>query len=146
MRWEEQMFPNCHLCCPGVSSSDSVPLPLLALAGLPAAGFAGCDSAGCSWASAPPGAAVLQPWCPRGGVTVSLLGVPEGEREAIGAALAACPEGNVTFAFFHLFGERCRRWRWPRPTAAHGAPSQHIPLCSPALHWRMCSQNIPSCQ
>lgn len=31
--WEEQMFPNWHSCCPGVSSSDSVPLPPLALTG-----------------------------------------------------------------------------------------------------------------
>lgn len=107
--WEEQMFPNWHLCCPGVSSSDSVPLPPLALAGgVPAAGIAASKDITALAAPVPmPRLELLfsSPWWPRGEVTVPLLAVPAGEPATIGAALAAGPEGNAIFALFHLFGK-----------------------------------------
>lgn len=116
--WEEQMFPNWHLCCPGVSSSDNVPLPPLALS-LPLDLQPQRMSQRClllcrcpTWSCPSParGAPVEGSLCP-------CWPSPRVTKEAIGAALAARPEGNAAFPFFHLFGERRRMRREPRPAA-----------------------------
>lgn len=130
--WEEQMFPNWHLCCPGVSSSDSVPLPPLALTGVPAPldlqpqrmeqrWLLLCQCP--TWSCCSPGRSVpverSQCHCwPSPRVNQGQSGLPW--------PLARRKMQNLPF-FSHLFGERRRVRREPRPTAPGGCQCFQLP-------------------